>query len=81
MKLIKTNDGMFGWKIADKVIWCDSMQEVCSIGWSHVGRIKVPHEKERFLDEVNFAVDCMTSSGHSLANFGIFGNFITTELE
>lgn len=81
MKLIKTNDGLFGWKFSNKTVWCDNLQEVYSVGWSQIGKIKMPHEKEHFLDEVNFAVDCMVSSGHSLANFGVFGNFITTELE
>lgn len=81
MQLIKSNDGLIGWKISDRVMWCSSLQEVYNIGWGQIGRIKMPHEKENFCDEVNLAMSTMQAQGHSMAHFGLFGNFIYSVLE
>jgi len=81
MRLIKTNDGLIGWKNSDYVVWCSNMQEVYNIGWIQIGRIKSLDEKQNFREEVNLAVDMMTSLGHSMAHFGVLGNFIYSELE
>lgn len=81
MELIKSNDGLIGWKINGKVLWCNSCDEAYNIGWGHIGRIKMPNEKDSFCEEVDFALSTMTRQGHSLAHFGIFGNFMYSETE
>lgn len=81
MQLIKSNDGLIGWKIQGRVLWCSSLEEAYSIGWGQIGKIKSPEEEIYWRDEVNFAMDTMLSKNHSLANFGVFGNFMYSELE
>ena len=81
MQLIKTNDGLMGWAISGKVIWCDNIKQLCSAGWGHVGRMKTEDERQDFEHEVQFAIDTMVSLHHSKGHFGVFGNFMFSEQE
>ena len=81
MQLIKSNDGLIGWKIQGRVLWCSSLEEAYTIGWGQFGRIRSPEEKIDWQGEVNAAIDTMVAKNHSLANFGVFGNFMYSELE
>ena len=78
MKLIKTNDGLFGWNLNNKMIWCDSRHELISIGWAHVAKRKDLGEYENFCKDIAYALDYMTLVNHSVAEFGIFGSFMYT---
>ncbi len=82
MKLIKTNDGLFGWILNGKMIWCDTRQELYSIGWHHVATRKDDEEYAEFCNEVEVAIDAMTQSHKDCAEFGVFGTFMyPTNLE
>lgn len=76
MRLIKTNDGLFGWNLDGKMIWCDSRAELNTIGWNHVARRKDPDELADFCREVSYALDHMARMNHSIADFGVFGTFM-----
>jgi len=81
MKLIKTNDGLFGWILDNKMIWCDSRSELNTIGWHHVATRCDEEWYVSFVKEVDYALDYMASKNHSLAVFGVFGSFIYSEEE
>jgi hypothetical protein len=81
MQLIKSNDGLIGWKSTSKVIWCDSIEELQKIGWAIIGSKSLDSSEQIFSDEVNYAMDIMSSRNHSVAHFGVLGNFIYSETE
>ena len=81
MKLIKTNDGLYGWILDTKMIWCDSRSELNTIGWHHVAARKDPEEFTAFCADVSYALDHMAKVNHSVAYFGVFGSFIYSEEE
>ena len=75
MKLIKTNDGLFGWMIQGKMIWCDTRSSLYTIGWAAAMRgIHI----ETFKVEVDTAIDIMTAQGDDTAEFGIRGFMLYT---
>lgn len=75
MKLIKTNDGLFGWLINGRMIWCDTRSELYTIGWASAMRgIHI----DSFKTEVDTAIDIMSSNGDDIAEFGIRGTFMYT---
>lgn len=78
MKLIKTNDGLIGWMLNDKMIWCSTQQELISIGWAHVAPRKDQGEYPEFCKDVQYAIDHMTQQNHDEAHFGVFGTFMYT---
>lgn len=81
MKLIITNDGLRGWILNGKTIWCDNRAELNSIGWAHIASRKYPEEFTTFVGEIDFALDTMAKEKHTIAKFGIFGGFIYSEEE
>lgn len=83
MKLIVTNDGMMGWVVNGKMIWCSDRSELDSIGWSNVARMYGINQMQRheFIKEVDYAIDHMAKSNHSVAHFGVMGTFIYSEKE
>jgi hypothetical protein len=81
MKLIKTNDGLFGWILNDKMIWCDTRQELYSIGWHHVAKRKDAEEYTEFCKDVDYAIDTMTQRNDDQAEFGVFGTFMYSTKE
>jgi len=78
MRLIKTNDGMYGWNLNGKMIWCDDMSQLNTIGWAHVAPRKDPGEYESFCKNISYALDHMAKVNHAVAEFGIFGSFMYT---
>lgn len=76
MKLIKTNDGLFGWNLNNKMIWCNTHAELYSIGWHHVATRNDPEWYTSFVREVDYALDVMARQNHTMAEFGIFGSFM-----
>ena len=81
MKLIKTNDGLFGWNLNGKMIWCDTRAELNTIGWHHVATRNDPEWYTSFVREVDCALDTMRMRNHSMADFGVFGSFIYSSEE
>ncbi len=83
MKLIHTNDGMMGWVIDGKMIWCSDRAELNRIGWSKAARMYELNSMKRheFIKEVDYAIDTMAKSNHSVAHFGIMGTFMYSEKE
>ena len=81
MKLIYTNDGVYGWNLSGKVIWCNSKAELYSIGWAHVAPRKDAEEKIQFLKDVEYAINYCARTGDSIAEFGVFGSFMYTTTE
>jgi hypothetical protein len=81
MQLIKSNDGLIGWKSNSKVIWCESIEELQKIGWAIIGSNALDTTEKLFTDEVSYAIDTMSSRNHSVAYFGVLGNFIYSEIE
>ena len=73
MKLIKTNDGLFGWMINGKMYWCDTREWLYTFGWTH---IKHGVHIDTFKVEVDTALDIMSSNGDDVAEFGIRGTFM-----
>ena len=78
MKLIKTNDGLIGWMMDGKMIWCDTRVELYSIGWAHVAPRKDAEEYTEFCKDVDYAIDTMTAQNDDQAEFGVFGPFMYT---
>jgi len=78
MKLIKTNDGLIGWMLNGKMIWCATQQELISIGWHHVAPRKDEAEYPEFVKDVAYAIDTMTAQNDDEAHFGVFGTFMYT---
>ena len=78
MRLIKTNDGMYGWNLAGKMIWCDDRLQLHHIGWAHIAKRKDPEEFMFFCRDVRHALDYMAKVNHSVAEFGVFGTFMYT---
>ena len=81
MKLIYTHDGVIGWDLKGKVVWCDNRQEVIRIGWAHVQHLKDAAEYSIFEREIEYAINYMAKTGDSIANFGTFGSFMYTTTE
>ncbi len=81
MKLIYTCDGLYGWNLNGKIIWCTNKQELYSIGWAHVAPRKDEEEKQSFIKDVDYAIDHCAKTGDSIAEFGVFGTFMYTTTE
>jgi hypothetical protein len=81
--LIKTNDGLIGWKChrTDKMIWCKDMPEALHIGF-HLFKTLTPEDRTWWVHEVTVALRIMAENRHDQAEFGVFGSFMySTESE
>lgn len=80
-QLIRTNDGLIGWKKDKKLIWCDSIAEAYSIGFGLFAKTLDPADRNFFLCEVDTALKYMKEYNHEVAEFGVLGSFMyTTEI-
>lgn len=81
MNLIKTHDGLMAWNLNGKVIWCETHEMLISIGWAHIAPRKDAAEKVTFELDVEAALNRMTRTGDTIAEFGVFGTFMYTSQE
>ena len=72
LKLLRTNDGMFGVKYQDKTTWFTFKYCMIVHMMLHYGTPK---------DDIQYAVECMIRHNHMTADFGVLGGFISTQGE
>lgn len=83
MRIITTNDGLFGLDLDSKceVIWCHNRSELSNIGWHALSRTH-RISKPEFDTELNTAIDIMRARGDDVAVFGMRGKLLwTTQTE
>lgn len=82
MQLIKTNDGLIGLKLINKIIWCDTQAELANFMWHSLSaNAKETNSLERIASDVSYAITYMTEHNHDIAEFGFFGAFIYSHKE
>jgi len=79
MVLIRTHDGMLGWKRENKIHWMASESHAKTFGIAMWEMSK--DEAKTFYEDFTTAIETLKSSGYTTAHFGVFGGFMYCEPE
>lgn len=79
MTLIRTHDGRLGWIYENKVRWFDTVSRAKNYALLHWGFNRI--EYAQFSKGMDYALENMARTGHTVAEFGAMGGFMYTETE
>ena len=79
MVLVRTHDGLLGWKKEGKIRWMKTESHAKAFGIAMFGMNR--DEAEDFNTDFKVAMETLISSGYTSAVFGVFGGFMYCEPE